>query len=777
MNRITEGRGRDVRHRTTRAPSPRFSRQASVGREVVAHDVADFESRGPRLNRLGQALGQFAARGFQSMSEVVYAGEKARIEEENRVQSIKGVNDAFGRGGADSALSDDLDYMAAFRTVRSERTAHEARPAFLEDWEAEKKRNPEADLAAFRQSWMERELMGFEDEEMQALVLSSFASLTDAMLPAFKQAQFMRRDEANRAMMESNVADAIGEGRFTKVDLQNAIARLKVISPMDPEAAPATVVSAMVEGVRRNPDMLFPILQLLETDGTGINGESFAKSFGDAYGVLERQLVEDWNGINSAVELRMARELENELANLPQLDADAFADYSERVLDFHRTHGAVAVFDKLWDGLAKESERRADVAAAVHAYDLMMTGDINFDPDFVEDNFESWFRSAYPGVGSVLDLDQDTISSVMLELRGVAPPGLREMLSSALLLQTDPEKRHKAFEAVNGVVNARNRDYAHRFLTDEGARVYDAVQRYVGPGGLMSADQAFQQVFENRKTADYGVDLKDLVTRPGSPFDDVAEFRDHVQRTLRERDWWTWALQAITWKDNDLTVDGQVLRVVEDYAALAMMEAGEAGLDPEKAVESAVDRVRIRTEMVPTPNGGMRLELMDPVTPIRRDRALEHVPFTTSGLNPYTEQVESTVDTFYRDAQVFLDTRLGEQFGLSHPRDLGLTRRYDVGGFTVHVGPDPVTLAPGDRLEVDGEIVEVPQDPKTFDAWSDGITPPHFDWVETEDDVADGVVYVLRYVPRWTKPEATYEPGWAPNIGVIHHDVHAPPGP
>lgn len=667
--------------------------------QLVPQEVHQFRSLATGLEGLNQVFDNFLG-NFMSASDAVAhgvaVGERAKIEQQNAAQKRQALGDALAGKPMDPAAANDLDYYDAYRSVTAQKDGFKAASDFqqfyLQDWLPN---NPTGDLAAAREEWMAKNLMGSQDKQYEGQVLAQFVQNTDELVAKHKEYAFKYQTDKGLQNLWSSVEATISSGQFDEAWLSDTIDKARALDPLNASEAPARVMSTLFNVANQHPDQMQAVAALLAKPGTGVNGKSFAQSFPDAYSEFQNKAVASWQQVNTLSDLKAVSDLEDKVAEATS--ADELAKVAADAIQFKTTRGGANQIDPLLskiDAKAKQLQVQQD---GIQTWATFLQGDTSAIPD---NKYWSAFSQSLLGTSDILSAQDQTLQRrVMSGFKGISVPDeLKAQLTSGLLNMDHPDRQAAAFALISTLASRESVDYAKKFLDDDAWNTY----RHVATLAQLTnanAPAIIEKINKFRsEVKDWNIGWE-KVTGDKNSTDAEKKVLDLVDAKMREK------MGDPTW-GSSTGFSADVKDTLLDTARIYAFEAEKLGRGWEAGVSDALNDIVGNAEVIPGADGRDRLTLRADTTAVWEDSdGIKHdrVRLGYQVPDPVTGEPRNTVKIYRQQLDMLVKT-MPSLFTNGSPD--GVTIRPPTGNmvfkqgglFQVEEDGAPVQLVPGAKM-------------------------------------------------------------------------------
>lgn len=641
--------GKTIRASRTNVGGPNVGATPTERSQLVGHEVTQYRSESG-LEGLSQVFADFfgtASHALSAVQDGLNYGRKAEIEQENAAQKRQALGDALTGKPMDERLSGDLDYYDAFRAVTAQRDGYSASQEFIgwytNEWLPE---NPTGDLMAARQEWAAKNLMGSIDPDYEGQVLASFFDQTDSLIG--KHQEFALKYQTAKGMEALGAAiDAeVASGTLTAATLSSFIEKARVLDPLNSVDAPARVMSVLLAAAQNHPSQMMAVSNLLQQDGTGMNGKSFAASWPETFADFQGKAVEAWNSVNTVADLQQLTEFEDRLRFATSLDD--LADLGADVLEFREKSGAIGRTGTLLDQIASQAAKLEAQQIKFQGINGWFNGEEGaISASDLRANWTDWLHSNF-GTSSILDVDPPTAVSLLQRLNGVVPEDVRTQLSASILDTRNPERAAQALALLNSLSATTGQDYAKSFLNDTAASLYRNVQARAQAMPNEPVENLLKVVQEARDgVKNWDADWKTIIGEPDTKKADQkvkAEIDRVLQATLGDMGFLGTGLFGSV-PQIPLTLRESIYETARQMA----IEAQANGRGWQSGVEDAILEISEGAELIPGADGQSYLRLGANTSLEYEDGSGMGIrpKLGTNVLNPQTGERVNTVQVFH----------------------------------------------------------------------------------------------------------------------------------
>lgn len=562
------------------------------------HAVERVQSERTGMENIGNVMANFfgqASGALQNVQKEVMVGEQEKIRQENEAEKIQAVND-FHTGKLDESLTNDRDYMDTYRGMKATRIASDARRDFEEWYQTEwVGQNRYGDLSAARDEWVKSNLVGFDDEKLQALVLSGFYQDTDRTVDTHAENAYRWKVEEDLIELNTALYDDVSAGEMTPERVQWYINAARQIDQLNPNEAAPRVIAGLMASVRNNPSQTDQIIKVLDQPGTGINGRSFAESFPDAFANFQSGALQSYLQVNTKEEADFYRDIEEEINSASFLSDDQVADLTLRLMTGRAIYGGGNTADALKDKLGSMLQSQAQTMADVSKVGWMLDNQI-VDAGHLRKHFMDYIGSVY-GTDNLLEVEPAALAKVVSKMGSVVPETLKVQLSTALTNTADPEAQAQALAILSGIKATKGDEYVTAYLNNEASGYYEHISDKLETSTPIP--QAIASVNEARSNGKLAENLDwRTVTQEKSVGEAEAKvdgWIDDAVQTYWDRN----GLFTGPFK-TDVQIPSTLMLTIRDKALKIVAERGDDNINPEDAVAEAVKGLMTNANIVGT---------------------------------------------------------------------------------------------------------------------------------------------------------------------------------
>lgn len=726
--------------------------------QYSAHAVPQVQSSRAGLEGMGDAFARFfgsAQSALGNLQQIAHEGELRRIEEENEAQQVQATNDFYSGRDMDQSLMNDDDYMDTYRGLQANRVANGSARDFMAWYETDfLPNNPMGDLDQARDMWVQQNLMGISDPEVQAQALSHFYQRTETMLSTHMENTIRMERAQNWQTLSEALYDDIESGSLNSAGVEWYIEAARRLDPLNFMEAAPRIVATMMASVRNNPAHGQQIIQLLSQQGTGVNGRSFAESFPDAFADFQSGALNAYIQTNTLEEREYFQGIEDTIINTPNMTTADIASLTAQIQYGEQRYGAANRADQLRGVLASQMNQIAQGQADLSMMRTIMNTPGFTDASFVREHFGDYLQDEY-GTQNILDIPPSRLARDLSRLDGVVPEDISASLSEALMNGNNPEAQQRALEILTTLEATRDTPYARRFLSSDADRYFNQVMGHLE--AQVPVTEALARVHEARGL---GVDPSEVDWRQVTNTTTTGDAMTSIDRTIDGQiqtylDTNGWVTGAFT---QNVNLPTRTLTQIREYAQLIYAERGETdGFTMDMAVQQAVEHFMPMAEMVGTLDHPSII-LLDPdemLVPDENGQMVPRVQLSTQAQVPGTGAVVNTRQ-IYEDELNQLTEIAPWVFegGTSSEVGLGYQTRVP-GAWTVRQNGNPVSFAVDEALTYDGTHYVFPETAAEVEAMFDGVLPEGFGFVANRDSFGELIGWDLMYRPHYNGEDRT----------------------
>lgn len=566
--------------------TPRGTRLPTTRTQFARHVVPEVQSERAGLENMGSIFRSFfndVTESIGNVQEAVNYGRVNEIKAENSREAAQGAQDAFAGRRPNPALERDMDYMDAFRGITGQRLGRDLANSFNEAYLEWRQENPHGDVEMFREQWaLENGIDAVADPEIAAAAADQFLTNTDPTVRQHGEDSFTIRQNEDLQTMGAEIAAEVADGTLTVDRIKWYVSAAEQIDPLNPQQAAPRVIARLLEGAQQFPGRSEQIMALLEQPDTGVNGQSFAESFPEAYNSFQEGALTRYLQENSLAENELFNSIEEDISV-----AGSFQELNDALLRLTAGHGIYGNgrrYQQLRNAAAQKFEEFAQTAADLNNMAGMLQGMIPQDPSFMREHFMDFFEAAN-GTRSILEADPAMAAAQIAATNGAVPTDVRHQLSAALLNSSDPAVQEQAFQILNGISEARDGNISS-YLSEEATRFWNNIGARRATGA--SVNQIITEANTNRSQ---GISPQDVDWMEVTGTDTSTEANDTIS---------SWITEGVNnylgtngWfdGDGDVSVAPNVRRQIENYARMAVAEGMAVGRDPETVFNEAIAEV------------------------------------------------------------------------------------------------------------------------------------------------------------------------------------------
>jgi len=761
---------KEIRSGRTQVQTPGLPAAPSERSKLVAQPVPEFKSSRLGLDGLSQSFANFfgaTSKAAETLMQAVELGDRKRIEQENMAQKRQAVGDALTGKAMDQAGSEDYDYYDTYRTVLAEKTGSEAVREF-KDWYQKDflQKTPDSDLAQARQEWAIKNLTGSNDHEFEGMSLSAFYKGTETMLGTHMESRLKAQFAKGKDNLEAVIDADAGNGSISPERIAFYIQAAQKLDPLNAHEAAPMVANALSVAVQNHPDKSQAILSVLDREGTGINGKSFAASFPDSYAKLQQKAVTSFEQTNTMAEWEAVNGLRERAMKLKEMNDDDLAAFGEDLIRTRNRYGAANDIKSLQGLLVHEADRRATEGANFAHVQQMLMGATPTDVDVLKKNLPDYMKKVM-GIDNILKADPTQVSQILVKAGTVVPEDFKAQVSGALVNFDNPAGQMAAANLLFSIEKQRDQKFAANYLTDEAYRYY----KHISDEQVLTnepIEATLARVGELRRTAKPVESWAAVVGKP--PGETRVEVDKKLNAAIKTTFGGSGAFGTGFFR-SDVFVPPDIRERITDYAMAVVSERGAQGVEWSKAVEEAVGRMANRADVIPQ-NGTYVLRINDNQNDAYTENGVT-VPRTKLGLEVYNPKTGSNVNTvkvyetqldqLVQKAPFFLKNGTADDVSLiEHPFAVAK------GSYAVAQNGNYRVFEPGEKVELwshevsmtdgrwekvkDGKEAVIPDNETALNAMFQGRLPKGFGFVRIPlSDNKTG--WMLAYRPNFGQDE------------------------
>lgn len=639
-----------------------------------------------------------AANTLDVVNQVEHAKNMQDIKVENEAQRTDGIRRALAGEDLTADMQGDRDYTDAYSETLGRQNGLGIAQTFISEVAPNIPLDQDIEEAA-QQYLMDAlkngDQLGVGVERYDVNFLSAFNEATRSTRTnhrvAGTQAQLEQGVTAHDATIVSNF------GGISAEDIPRLISERRDLMPLDPNAAPAGVMNALITAAGSRPADAVRVVQMMNSPMSGRDGRSFSDLYPAAAIEIEGTLVDAYlNG----------KSLEASMIYREALDMAAMADDPAQIAfildtvmgDMHEEYGAGGGHDRTKGALLEAHDRLAESTITRNRYlGMVYEGDLA-DHKFLRDNQESI-------------MDQIGLNPIL------NPRGAGDFVSRA------------------GVLNSNTQNLMSRTLTDmtEPAQVaaavnfYHAIEQRDGEEfaiGLMNPSARASYRYMRDRMVLQGIDPVELVDSYNRNRETIAEAEDVSWKRLTGANTVEAGAQqlrshiASEMEDKfgaPVQLTAQAETALMNMARLEAVQRGNLG--PSHWKDTVTDVLDGVEGLQVYPGEGFvgsvgRSQLVAGMTmiPTNPDQ-----PGFGEFRNPQTGDVENTLDVF-RDDMRALEGLFGASGDMAdldtdRIRVSGNSAWAPLGYWTLLHGDDPMMLIPGETITLGDRELMIPDDP------------------------------------------------------------------
>lgn len=567
--------------------TPRGTRLPTTRTQFARHAVPEVESSRAGMEQMGAVFRSFfndATAALGELEDAKNIEKRAEIEVKNSEEAAQGAADAYAGRGPNASLQNDMDYMEAFRGIRGSRLGRDAANDFNQ-WYLDEylPNNPHGDVASAREEWASENLGGIEDPEMAATVYDQFYRGTDSTVSSHGENSVRIQAEEDMMQMGAEIAAEVRDGTLNVERIQWYINAARELDPTRPQNAAPRVIARLLEGAQQYPGRTEQVIGLLEQDGTGMNGQSFAESFPEAFNDFQEGALTSYLQTNTLEEADVFTGIEESIAGAQNMEE--LSEAMVRLNAAHGIYGSGRRYEQLRNAAAGRLEEFAETQANMSQVAGMLQGAVPADPSFMREHFMDWFETAN-GTRSILEVEDPAVAAVQIAAtNGAVPSDVSHQLSAALLNSSDPEAQARAFQILNGISQVRD-GHVSPYLNSEAKRFWDNI------GLRRSTGQPISQIIADANTGRaQDINPQDVDWMEVTGADTAAEAQTEinsmitagVNNYLGTNGWFD--------GDGDVTLPPNVTRQIRNYLQVAVAEGMTRNQDIDAVIERGISTV------------------------------------------------------------------------------------------------------------------------------------------------------------------------------------------
>lgn len=527
--------------------------------------------------------------------------------------------------------------------------------------------------------------------------LSAFSAKVEPQVLQFKENRAKQVTLMSRDQLASYAGNAVQSDTFGIADLKTVMLQAEKLHPGEEVKAKPWMMGALIDSAAANPKSAARLSTLIESQGLGPNGESFAQLFPQQAAKLQSDLVNKWKSHTSIEGFARAQAVDEALSSLKVGEASLLPMDQQlaRAHEIHQNLDAVLNRYGEWGEVTRirnELEawygKHAEEGALLNQYRDLITDKIPWmSQGDINKTQERYLQSQ--GINPLHSDDEARSAAVIVGRGKQIATELAGKMSFALGDYGDPTKQRSAFYFWKGL---EEQGLAKGWMSPESRRTFNAVNAAV------NATQADPTAVLARMSAN--PELRDLPEKPeafkwqkllGSGKDENEAYekaRTDIVSAVSDQ---------FGISKGDIVMSSEAEKSLLWTAGANVLVNKSAGLGDPVAVgfKDAAKDVTTNFMMVPSANGKF--------TMTRRTlpaRGPDGTPIVSPGpsKNPVSGLVEDTNQTFREDA-VLLSTVIPGRVGSAKevyviPED----EAKQSGLFTVMSGSHPVMFQPGETL-------------------------------------------------------------------------------
>jgi uncharacterized protein YggL (DUF469 family) len=703
---------------------------------VVPRQTPTFGSERAGLEQLGDIFNGFfsqVVRAGQIMQSAEHAENLARIEQENKVQQSQ----AFKKAMAGETLTEeekrDRDYTQVYDKTLGQKYGLELAQKFA----LEVNKLPVSEnVDAFMETFLKEQLQngynyGTGNDLFDASLLSTFKQKTDSLRQLHKEASVKSQLEKGRQDLQAVIA-----GRLTELepaDIPTYIEEMKTLRPLDPNGAPADVMSALIAAAGTDPNKARHVLWLLHQPGSGDKGKSFAKMFPDAALDIEQKLTKQyqsgvtWAGSQEYDYLRGAIENTDD----PGLLA-AIAMPGGALDKVRERYGKGGQFESLRSAALTKLEKAGQQVVALNSMKAMMNDLMPLDVSLVRKHMQPFLDSL-----GIKPFEQpEATARVITGLKFTMSDDLRQEYSAALSNLNNPARFAQSMRFYKTIEQTGGEEAALDLMDQSVRQTYLYAKRHL-QYEMRPLEEILLHLNENRSGLEVAAKTTwgQIIGTPGKTTDAEQSVRKQIISELED-----------TFGSTVQVSESEMANLMALSKDTHMARNRTGGGDWKESIKDTVRSVSRGLQVVPGENGKLMVEsvLIPPAIPKtdntgrpildERGSPIREpiVPFGRKVFNPQTGRPEDTVKTFRDDAAVLTKALSGTTLGgksINDADDISLDGRSawaPKGVWLVKHQGEHIAIGLGQKLKINGQEIEVPADPAQAREMATGLafTPP-----------------------------------------------------
>ena len=364
--------------------------------------VPQTQSDRAGLEGMTQAFDNFfgqAQQGIEAVAQARYRNEQiqARDEQEalERERAAQGQTDALRGDEMDPDLADEDAYYRAYSGVKASNTSSDAAREFFEWYQTDfMRQNPTGDLAEARDQWASENLTGFDDPEVESQVLGNFYEATDKIVSDHQEASLGLQINEDVQELGQMIHDEISAGDVTVDRMADWMSKYETLNPLNPEDAGGFIMGRVQNALRQNPKKATSVLGMLEKDGTGVNGRSFADSFPEKFNELSAGAARDSAQTTTKAQRDKQVEIQDRISEFQRDPSEeALNEIMADIGRYRETHGASDSYMQLRDQATSMLDKYVEDQANMGLVsEYMDAPELRSDErEFLSDEFMPWF--------------------------------------------------------------------------------------------------------------------------------------------------------------------------------------------------------------------------------------------------------------------------------------------------------------------------------------------------------------------------------------------------
>ncbi len=550
---------------------------------------------------------------------------------------------------------------------------------------------------------------GTRDPNFNTSFLSSFAKNTNAAIAQRNQESVRSQIALGRQTFIANVAKQMATGTLTADDIGAKYVESLILHPGQESRAAEAVVTAILAGAGTNHHRLAQAEYLLQQPGSGLDGNSFADSFPDAWRGHQAKFLAQYKQLNSIEGLedyKRAAETLLDDPNIPTSHLESALAGNGLIAAIFNVRGGAAESASLARAVRVKLDKRREDGINVNIVRDMLTGGRDRDPAFLKKHFDVAFKSQRNEDGTPFTYRDNPLAAAKQAVDGGVTIGVEAKLFYEDALSSDDAGAVQAALTFYGAVEDAKGQLAAEKLLDGRALMDFRTYRRRVIIGRADIPTTVQQLAEIRrkglqKSAATTPDSEFLGTS-GSGSDGLSAFNKGKIEIVTE------AFEKHF--GDEVVVNRGIIEEIMRGAKVEHLRLndGPAAGDFAETVESYVSAFTGGLALVPNSEGNLVVTRTS--LPSRDDV----IQFSEKAYNPSTGETENLVRVYERDMDELVESLGGLVAGDFERGDIGLNAASSFapthGVYLIEHNGSPLVVTLGATVTLGGKEVSIPLD-------------------------------------------------------------------